>query len=348
MRKGATWAELELLDFGGLDLSAVWDEEHPDDEPTDPTDGGEDSPALPYGETEKSPVPESLAALYEQAKTKRPDAVALFRCCNWFTAYGEDADKVAQEFGIIVNVNREGYRLASFPAPALDSYLPRMVRQGMAVCICEVPPTPPTRPTDPTGTDGSHPTTEETPTEDPAPSNGATGAAYGDPQKSQISEEVAVSVPEVQEYKLMYLFGGWVCHSRVYAETDAEAIQDATDDYITSRLPRWPYRVALWEGSRLVHVFKEDGPDDIGRRDMEQEESENAPAYIVRDTMEGPFRFDDCATGSILSAVDRVTKNEHTANPHPLQLFADGVKVWDREEHPTEYLAHIVRQRLAL
>jgi hypothetical protein len=319
-------------------------EDTPTDDPT-PSDG---ATGAAYGTCEKSPVPESLAALYEKAKTKRPDAVALFRCCNWFTAYGEDADKVAQAVGIIVTVNREGYRLASFPAVALDTYLPRMIRQGLTVCICEVPPTPPTRPTDPTGTDGSHPATEETPTEDPAPSDGATGAAYGLAEKSPISEEVPVSVPDVKEYKLMYLFGAWVCHSRVYAETDAEAIQDATDDYITSRLPRWAYRVALWEGSRLVHVFKEDGPDDIGRRDMEQEEREDAPAYIVRDTTEGPFRFDDCATGSILAAVDRVANNEHMANPHPLQLFADGVKVWDREEHPTEYLAHIVRQRLAL
>ena len=319
----------------------------PNDQGTDPTPA-DGVPGAAYGDSQKSPVPESLAALYEKAKTKRPDAVALFRCCNWFTAYGEDADKVAHAVGIIVTVNREGYRLASFPAVALDSYLPRMVRQGMAVCICEVPPTPPTRPTDPTGTDGSHPDTEDTPTEDPAPSDGATGAAYGDCEKSPISEGVVVSVPDVKEYRLMYLFGAWVGHSRVYAETDAEAIHDATDDYISSTLPRWPYRVALWEGSRLVHVFKEDGPDDIGRRDMEQEESENAPAYIVRDTTAGHFRFDDCATGSILAAVDRVAKNEHTANPHPLQLFADGVKVWDREEHPTEYLAHIVRQRLAL
>ena len=172
--------------------------------------------------------------------------------------------------------------------------------------------------------------------------------AYGVGQKSQNFEDVAVSVPDVKEYRLMYLFGAWVGHSRVYAETDAEAIHDATDNYISSTLPRWAHRVALWEGSRLVHVFKEDGPDDIGRRDMEQEKSENAPAYIVHDTTEEPYRFDDCATGSILAAVDRVAENEHTANPHPLQLFADGVKVWDREEHPTEYLAHIVRQRLAL
>lgn len=341
-------AELHTSDE--VEPTAPTDGSHPTTEetPTEapaPTDG---ATGAAYGTCEKSPVPESLAALYEQAKTKRPDAVALFRCCNWFTAYGEDADKVAQAVGIIVTVNREGYRLASFPSVALDTYLPRMIRQGLTVCICEVPPTPPTRPTDPTGTDGSHPATEGTPTEDPAPTDGGTGAAYGSSEKSPISEEVAVSVPEVKEYKLMYLFGAWVCHSRVYAETDAEAIHDATDNYISSTLPRWAYRVALWEGSRLVHVFKEDGPDDIGRRDMEQEESENAPAYIVHDTTEGPFRFDDCATGSILAAVDRVAENEHMANPHPLQLFADGVKVWDREEHPTEYLAHIVRQRLAL
>lgn len=340
----------EFHTSGEVAPTAPTDGNHPTTEgtPTEnpaPSDG---ATGAAYGLAEKSPVPESLAALYEKAKTKRPDAVALFRCCNWFTAYGEDADKVAQAVGIIVTVNREGYRLASFPAVALDTYLPRMIRQGLTVCLCEVPPTPPTRPTDPAGTDGSHPATEGTPTEDPTPSDGATGAAYGDPQKSQNFEDVAVSVPDVKEYKLMYLFGGWVCHSRVYAETDAEAIQDATDDYITSRLPRWAYRVALWEGSRLVHVFKEDGPDDIGRRDMEQEESEDAPAYIVRDTTEGPFHFDDCATGSILAAVDRVAKNEHMANPHPLQLFADGVKVWDRKEHPTEYLAHIIRQRLAL
>lgn len=319
-------------------------------EPTAPTEAptpSDGATGAAYGTCEKSPVPESLAALYEQAKTKRPDAVALFRCCNWFTAYGEDADKVAQAVGIIVTVNREGYRLASFPAVALDSYLPRMVRQGMAVCICEVPPTPPTRPTDPAGTDGSHPATEGTPTEAPTPTDGATGAAYGNPQKSQNFEDVAVSIPDVKEYKLMYLFGAWVGHSRVYAETDAEAIQDATDDYITSCLPRWPYRVALWEGSRLVHVFKEDGPDDIGRRDMEQEESENAPAYIVHDTTAGPFAFEDYATGSILAAVAYIHRNISVDNPHQLELIADGVKVWDSEDNPVE-LAYIVRQRLAV
>lgn len=352
--------------------------------PTDPTgtDGqgakGETTEGTPsegstgaaYGDCEKSPISEKPAAGLQLVDIAgggvavTGDSRATYKARKEIKSHGATWNKAAKQweahdpaavaslrewFGVTI---QDATPEASAPAdelpapPALVSYDPaEPVERAEFHTSDDVEPT---APTDPTDTDGSHPTTEETQTDGPAPSDGATGAAYGDPQKSQISEEVAVSVPDVKEYKLMYLFGGWVCHSRVYAETDAEAIQDATDDYITSRLPRWPYRVALWEGSRLVHVFKEDGPDDIGRLDMEQEESENAPAYIVHDTMEGPFHFDDCATGSILFAVDRVAKNEHTANPHPLQLFADGVKVWDREEHPTEYLAHIVRQRLAL
>ena len=139
MRQGATWAELEPLDFGGLDLSAVWDEEHPDDEPTGPTDGGEDFPATSYGETEKSQVPDHLADIYQRAKAKSAEAVALFHCGDWFTAYGEDADRVADAVGIIITTTRDGFRKVSFPFAALDTYLPRMVRQGMKVCICEVP-----------------------------------------------------------------------------------------------------------------------------------------------------------------------------------------------------------------
>ena len=325
----------------------------------------EGSTGAAYGTCEKSPISEKVAdglKLVDIAGggvAVTGDSRATYKARRDIKAHGAKWNKEAKQWEAhdpaAVAALREWFGLpvqdatpeASAPAdelpapPALVSYDPaEPVERAEFHTSDDVAPTAPT--------DGSHPATGETPTEDPTPSDGGTGAAYGDPQKSQIFEDVAVSVPDVKEYKLMYLFGGWVCHSRVYAETDAEAIQDATDDYITSRLPRWAYRVALWEGSRLVHVFKEDGPDDIGRRDMEQEESENAPAYIVRDTTEGPSHFDDCATGSILAAVDSVAKNEHTANPHPLQLFADGVKVWDREEHPTEYLAHIVRKRLAL
>ena len=102
-------------------------------------DAGEDSPAPSYGDAEKSPVPYHLADIYQQAKAKCAEAVALFHCGDWFTAYGEDADRVADAVGIIITNTRDGFRKASFPFAALDTYLPRMVRQGMKVCICDAP-----------------------------------------------------------------------------------------------------------------------------------------------------------------------------------------------------------------
>lgn len=106
---------------------------------SDPTDGGDDSPAPSYGDAEKSPVPDHLADIYQRAKAKCAAAAALFHCGDWFTAYGEDADRVADAVGIIITTTRDGFRKASFPFTALDTYLPRMVRQGMKVCICDAP-----------------------------------------------------------------------------------------------------------------------------------------------------------------------------------------------------------------
>lgn len=97
-----------------------------------------DAEGAAYGDSEKSPVPPPLADIYQRAKEKSAEAVALFHCGDWFTAYGEDADRVADAVGIIITT-RDGFRQASFPFTALDTYLPRMVRQGIKVCICEVP-----------------------------------------------------------------------------------------------------------------------------------------------------------------------------------------------------------------
>lgn len=309
----------------------------PEDGPTDPTpgNGGE---GFGYGDAEKSQLPadmiQRLAAgesAHKEVNAKHPGSVVLFRVADFYASTFGDGERVASVTGATLCTDSNGQAVAYFPFTALDTYLPKLVRAGVKICIADLPAAAPSAPAVAAA----------------EPANDAAAPSYGDAEKSQNFGDVAVSVPEVQEYKLMYLFGGWVCDSCVYAETDDEAIQDATDNYITSRLPRWPYRVALWEGSRLVHEFKGDGPDDIGRRDMEQEESENAPAYIVHDTAVGPFHLDDCATGSILAAVDRLAKNGQTVNPHPLQLLADGVKIWDSEDSREE-LARIVRQRLAL
>ena len=180
----------------------------------------------------------------------------------------------------------------------------------------------------------------------------APGAAYGDCEKSQIPEAVEVSeLPEVKEYRLMYLFGAWVCHSRIYAETDAEAIHDAMDDYMTSTLPRYSHRVALWEGSRLVRDIKDDGPDAIGRRDLENEQTLDGHVYVVRDAsgVARCFCLDDYVTRSILLAASHIINDTHTGTrSRRLQLYADGVKLWDGDEDSKIALAHIVRQRLGV
>lgn len=145
-----------------------------------------------YGEAEKSQLSAAVASLvaqYAELKAKHPEAVALFRVGNFYASYFEDAQKVADVCGLIVSRNQNGTPCATFPAHALDTYLPKLVRAGLKVCIVD-------HPTHPTGTDshkGSTPTdapteaqqpqeTQETPTAAP---EAATGAAYGDSQKSQ-------------------------------------------------------------------------------------------------------------------------------------------------------------------
>ena len=145
-----------------------------------------------YGEAEKSQLSAAVASLvaqYAELKAKHPDAVALFRVGNFYASYFEDAQKVADVCGLIVSRNQNGTPCATFPAHALDTYLPKLVRAGLKVCIVD-------HPTLPTGTDspqGCTPTdapteaqqpqeTQETPTAAP---EAATGAAYGESQKSQ-------------------------------------------------------------------------------------------------------------------------------------------------------------------
>lgn len=171
----------------------------------------------------------------------------------------------------------------------------------------------------------------------------AEGVAYGVSEKSQIFEAVEVSENlKVKEYRLMYLFGAWVCHSRIYAEDDAEAIHDAMDDYVTSTLPRWSHRVALWEGSRLVENINGDGPDEIGRRDIEMEKAETVLYQL--EPIRGTWPI--YSGGSILSAVDHIVDSENCAGERFCRLYADGVKIWDSEVNTKIELAAIVRQHL--
>lgn len=79
-------------------------------------------------------------AQYAQVKSKHPDALLLFRVGDFYETFGEDAIKAAQTLGIIQTSRNNGgsdVELAGFPYHSLDMYLPRLVKAGHRVAICE-------------------------------------------------------------------------------------------------------------------------------------------------------------------------------------------------------------------
>ena len=121
------------------------------------------------------------------------------------------------------------------------------------------------------------------PTNDPTPTDGATGAAYGDSQKSQNFEDVAVSAPEVQEYKLKYLWGAWITTETIYAETDEEAIFDADEIFKNNKMLHNWNGVALVQGDRFVKSYRpircnEDGKDVL--YNIETVNGKNRKVYV--------------------------------------------------------------------
>jgi len=82
-----------------------------------------------------------LMKQYNNIKTKHPDAILLFRVGDFYETFGEDAIKASEILGITLTRRANGsasfVELAGFPYHALDTYLPRLVRAGQRVAICE-------------------------------------------------------------------------------------------------------------------------------------------------------------------------------------------------------------------
>ncbi len=74
-------------------------------------------------------------------KKKHPDAVLLFRCGDFYETYCEDAVIASRILGITLTKRNNGYNkgdeMAGFPHHALDTYLPKLIRAGKRVAICD-------------------------------------------------------------------------------------------------------------------------------------------------------------------------------------------------------------------
>lgn len=76
---------------------------------------------------------------WKELKAKHPDALLLFRVGDFYEMYEQDAKRGAEVLGITLtkrNGTKDSY-LAGFPHHALDTYLPKLIRAGERVAICD-------------------------------------------------------------------------------------------------------------------------------------------------------------------------------------------------------------------
>ncbi len=90
----------------------------------------------------KSTIKETpLMQQYNTIKAKYPGALLLFRVGDFYETFGEDAVKAASILGIVLTKRANGsashIELAGFPHHSLDTYLPKLVRAGQRVAICD-------------------------------------------------------------------------------------------------------------------------------------------------------------------------------------------------------------------
>lgn len=89
----------------------------------------------------KTLVKTPLMKQYLDIKSKHPDAILLFRVGDFYETFSEDAIKSSEILGITLTRRANGaasyVELAGFPYHALDTYLPKLVRAGQRVAICE-------------------------------------------------------------------------------------------------------------------------------------------------------------------------------------------------------------------
>ena len=77
-----------------------------------------------------------------EMKAKHPEALLLFRCGDFYETYGEDALIASRILGITLTRRNNGgnsgqIEMAGFPYHALDTYLPKLIRAGKKVAICD-------------------------------------------------------------------------------------------------------------------------------------------------------------------------------------------------------------------
>ena len=93
------------------------------------------SPEIPEG---PAPAMSPLLKQFDELKAKHPEALLLFRCGDFYESYREDAVALSEVLGItLTKRSSDNINMAGFPYHALDTYLPKLIRAGKRVAICD-------------------------------------------------------------------------------------------------------------------------------------------------------------------------------------------------------------------
>lgn len=91
-----------------------------------------------------TPIKHSITKTYRELKEKHPEAILLFRVGDFYEIYYQDAEKASKILGITLtessrtkDADGKPLAMAGFPHHALDTYLPKLIREGERVAICD-------------------------------------------------------------------------------------------------------------------------------------------------------------------------------------------------------------------
>lgn len=89
-------------------------------------------------ETTTTKTENKMVKMFNELKAKHPDAVILFRVGDFYESYLDDAKKLSEVLGLtLTRQAKTKMDLTGFPYHALDTYLPKLIRAGIRVAICD-------------------------------------------------------------------------------------------------------------------------------------------------------------------------------------------------------------------
>ena len=99
---------------------------------------GDESAQSPEISEGPAPAISPLLQQFDELKAKHPEALLLFRCGDFYESYREDAVALSEVLGItLTKRSSDNINMAGFPYHALDTYLPKLIRAGKRVAICD-------------------------------------------------------------------------------------------------------------------------------------------------------------------------------------------------------------------